>query len=435
MRGAAVHPQRRAVPRRCSAAGGYTGRTACLMAGIALLAAGAAGPAAAQEVRLAYLTGDSTLPGILSAWKAVLDERPDLRDRIAVRLVTESLLDDIDPEEVLGSDVLVLHVHDQHTLDRFDETYDVDLVDRITGQGLVLGVGEGLLPREHYVERGVAWDRRARAFWEHSGFANQVGLLKYVLSAAGVAGLTVPEPQPSLQAGYYYPDPDTVAGGAAGRVFADWDAFDAWRRAAGKHRPGAPRVAVGFYGSNYDDGDTALIDAVIAEIERQGAEAIPIFGYPAGITFETLLLDADGSVRADVALAFLFRFAGPDAGESLRKLDIPVLSLISLYGRSEAEWRDSAQGLSMFEGDISDRRAGAGRPGGPHRGRQQGTAHRSRHRADHRRQQAHRSPRDAGGAAGARLRGPRRDAERRQAGGRPSSTTTRRGRPASARAT
>ena len=176
-----------------------------------------------------------------------------------------------------------------------------------------------------------------------------------MLSAAGVAGLTVPEPQPSLQAGYYYPDLDAAAGGAggaAGRVFADWDAFDAWRRAAGKHRPGAPRVAVGFYGSNYDDGDTALIDAVIAEIERQGAEAIPIFGYPAGITFETLLRDADGSARADVALAFLFRFAGPDAGESLRKLDIPVLSLISLYGRSEAEWRDSAQGLSMFEGTF-----------------------------------------------------------------------------------
>ena len=219
----------------------------------------------------------------------------------------------------------------------------------------MLGVGEGLLPREHYVERGVAWDRRARAFWEHSGFANQIGLLKYVLAAAGVAGLAVPEPQPSLQAGYYYPDPAGTAGGAAGsggRAFATWEAFDAWRRAAGKRRPGAPRVAVGFYGSNYDDGDTALVDAVIAEIERQGAEAIPIFGYPAGVAFETLLRDPTGASRADVALAFLFRFAGPDAGESLRKLDVPVLSLISLYGRSEAEWRASAQGLSMFEGTF-----------------------------------------------------------------------------------
>ena len=346
---AAAHPRRRA------ASGGPVCRASGVLAGIALLTAGAVGPANAEEVRLAYLTGDSTLPGLLSAWKAVLVEHPHLRDRVSVRFVTESLLDDVDPEEVLQSDVLVLHVHDQHTLERFDETYAVDLVGRIAGQGLVLGVGEGLLPREHYVERGVAWDRRARAFWEHSGFANQVGLLEYALSAAGVAGLTVPEPRPSPEAGYYYPDPDGSAGGtggSSGRVFAAWEAFDAWRRAAGKRRPGAPRVAVGFYGSNYYDGDTALIDAVIAEIERQGAEAIPIFGYPAGIAFETLLRDPDGAARADVALAFLFRFAGPDAGESLRKLDIPVLSLISLYGRSEAEWRASAQGLSMFEGTF-----------------------------------------------------------------------------------
>ena len=346
---AAVHPRRRVAT--CS---GWS-RTACVAAGIALLMAGAAGPASAQAIRVAYLTGDSTLPGLLSAWKAVLDEHPDLRDRVSVAFVTESLLDAVDTEAVLLSDVLVLHVHDQHTLERFDATYDVDLVARITGQGLVLGVGEGLLPREHYVERGVAWDRRARAFWEHSGFANQVGLLKYVLAAAGVAGLAVPEPQPSLQAGYYYPGPAgtaSAAAGSGGRAFATWEAFDAWRRAAGKHRPGAPRVAVGFYGSNFDDGDTALVDAVIAEIERQGAEAIPIFGYPAGIAFETLLRDPAGAARADVALAFLFRFAGPDAGESLRKLDIPVISLISLYGRSEAEWRASARGLSMFEGTF-----------------------------------------------------------------------------------
>ena len=339
----------RAVPgaaRRCA-------RRVARAAGLALLLTLAGGSASAQEVRLAYLTGDSTLPGIVGAWQGVLGGRPDLRERVAVTLVTESLLDGVDPGDVLRSDVLVLHVHDQHTLDRFNEVHGVDLVARVAGRGMVLGVGEGLLPREHYVERGVVWDGRARAYWAHSGHANQVALLQYVLSAAGIEGLSPPEPQPSLEAGYYYPAPAASgSGGSGGRVFATWDAFDTWRRGAGKLRPGAPRVALGFYGSNYDDGDTALIDAVVAEIERQGAEAIPVFGYPAGIAFETLLRDPDGTARADVALAFLFRFAGPEAGESLRKLDIPVLSLISLYGRSEAEWRASPRGLSMFEGTF-----------------------------------------------------------------------------------
>jgi len=263
-----------------------------------------------------------------------------------VEFLTESLFDDVDPSALLETDVLVFDVMNQQMLERFNTTHDVDLIERISGRGLVLGVGEGLLPREQYVEQGVVWDDRARAFWANWGLANQLGLMKQALSAAGIADLTVPDPQLSLDGGYYYPD------GGTGRVFATWEAFDDWRRGAGKRRPGATRVAVGFYKSNFYAGDTALLDAVIAEIERQGAEAIPVFGYPAGLAFEALLLDAAGDARADVALAFVFRFAGPGAAASLQQVNIPVISLVSLYGRSAAEWRDSPEGLSMFEGTF-----------------------------------------------------------------------------------
>ena len=313
---------------------------------VALLVSAFVVPAAAQEVRLAYLFSDGNLPGMLAAYKALLEERPDLRERVLVEFVTESLFDEVDPGAVLETDVLVFDVMNEQMLERFNTTNNVDLIERISGQGIVFAVGEGLLPREEYIARGAVWDDRARAFWANWGLANQLGLLKQTLSAAGVAGLTVPDPQPSIEAGYYYPD------GEAGRVFATWEAFDDWRRGAGKHRPGATRVAVGFYKSNYYAGDTALLDAVIAEIERQGAEAIPVFGYPAGLAFEGLLLDAGGRARADVALAFVFRFAGPEAAASLQKVNIPVISLVSLYGRSEAEWRASAEGLSMFEGTF-----------------------------------------------------------------------------------
>lgn len=313
---------------------------------VALLICLCAVPAGAQDVRLAYLFSDGNLPGMLAAYKALLEERPDLRERVVVEFLTESLFDEVDPGALLETDVLVFDVMNQQMLERFNTTHGVDLIERISGQGLVLGVGEGLLPREQYVEQGVVWDDRARAFWANWGLANQIGLMKQALSAAGIADLTIPDPQPSLDAGYYYPDGDT------GRVFATWEAFDDWRRGAGKRRPGAPRVAVGFYKSNYYAGDTALLDAVIAEIERQGAEAIPVFGYPAGLAFAALLLDAEGHARADVALAFVFRFAGPEAAASLQQVDIPVISLVSLYGRSEAEWRASPEGLSMFEGTF-----------------------------------------------------------------------------------
>ena len=407
--------------RRRAAGCGRIGRLWRVAAGIALLAVATAGSAAAQEIRLAYLTGDTTLPGILSAWRAVLDERPELRERVSVSLVTESLLDLVDPEEVLRSDVLVLHVHDAHTLERFDATYDVDLVERITGQGLVLGVGEGLQPREHYVERGVAWDLRARAFWEHSGFANQVGLLKYVLSAAGVPGLDVPEPQPSLQAGYYYPDPAGAAGaaGSGGRAFADWDAFDAWRRAAGKHRPGAPRVAVGFYGSSYDDGDTALVDAVIAEIERQGRRGDPDLRLSGRHRFRDPAPRSGrggaGGRRADVPVplrrprrrrvASEARHPGPQPDQPLREKRGGMARL--------------GPGAVHVRGDVPGRRSGAGGAGRADGGREQGAPHGSGHGIDHHLQSADLLAHHAGRTAGAGLRGARRHRERRQAGGGP----------------
>ncbi len=303
-------------------------------------------PGWAQSTRVAYLFSDGHLPGVLRAYKALLDERPDLRGEIAIDFLTESLFDRADPETITGADVLVFDIMNQQMLERFDATHDVDLIRTISDRGMVLAVGEGLMPQEQYVEQGVVWDSRARAFWTNWGFANQLGLLKQSLSIAGVPDLTVPDPQPSLDAGYYYPDGET------GQVFATWNDFDAWRAEHGKRRPGATRVAVGFYKSTYYAGDTALLDAVIEEIEQQGAEAIPVFGYPGAVAFENLLIDEAGQARAHVALAFLFRFANFEASTALAKLDIPVISLISLYGRSEDEWRASDQGLSMFEGTF-----------------------------------------------------------------------------------
>jgi cobaltochelatase CobN len=232
----------------------------------------------------------------------------------------------------------------------------VDVIGTIRRHGKVFAVGEGLAPQETYTRQGAILDDRARAYWSHMGYSNQLGLLKYALTHAGIRGLTLPEPQPSLDFGYYYPD------GGAGRVFATWDQLAAWKQRQGKARPGAPRIAIGFYKATYYGGETELLDAVIAEIERRGAEAIPMFGYPGAVAAERLLLDgslgaeasakAAGRARADAILCFNFNFAGPGDSSYLAKVDVPVLNLISLYGRSEKEWRESPMGLSFFVGPF-----------------------------------------------------------------------------------
>jgi cobaltochelatase CobN len=338
--------------------------------------AGPSGPAD-KPIRLTYLFSDGNLPGTLKAFKALLQERPDLRGRVQLTFVTESVLADIKLDELKATDVLLLDTMNQQLLERVNANSKIDLIGTVRDRrGKVFAIGEGLLPKETYIKQGALWDDRARAYWAHMGYSNQVGLMKYALTQAGIKGLVLPEPQRSLDFGYYYPalagpkgpalqrDPRAVPVQALGRsgpsgpaepsrVFATWDEFDAWRQKNGKVRPGAPRVAVSFYKATYYSDETELLDAVIAEIERQGAEAIPMFGYPGEVAAQRLLIDASGKSRADVVLGFNFNFAAPDSSSYLAKVDVPVINLISLYGRTEQEWRTSPQGLSMFEGTFN----------------------------------------------------------------------------------
>jgi cobaltochelatase CobN len=297
-------------------------------------------------VAVAFLYSDGNLPGTLKAFKSILAERPDLKGKVELRFLTESMFDDVKPTQLTSSKVLVLDMMNQQMLDRYNAKYRIDVIQQVRRGGQVLAIGEGLLPKERYTSQGAVLDDTARAFWQHSGFKNQVGLLKLALTRAGVKGLVIPKPEPSLDFGYYYPD------GRDGRVFATWDEFAAWTKANGKQKPGAPRIALGFYKSSYYSGETELLDAVIAEIERRGGNAVPFFGYPDVVAASRLLVDGTGAPRADAALSLLFRFAGPEASGLLEKVDIPVVNLISLYGRSEQEWRASSTGLSFFEGTF-----------------------------------------------------------------------------------
>ncbi len=317
--------------------------SAALIAFALIVAPSAQAP---SPIRLTYLFSDGNIPGTLKAYKALLEERPDLRGRLTLTFLTESVFEDTKPEDLAGSKVLVLDMMNQQLLDRFNTKFNVNLIDSIKKRGTVLAVGEGLLPKDKYVEMGAVLDPRAASYWEHSGFENQLSLMKAALVRAGVPGLKLPDAQPSLNFGYYYPD------GKAGQAFADWKSFDEWRAAHGKKHPGAPRIAVGFYKGTFYSGDGELLDNVIAEVEKHGADAVPVFGYPGAVATERLLVDEQGKSRADAMLGFFFNFADPQSSTLLEKVDIPIVHMVSLYGRSEKEWRSSTSGMTMFEGTF-----------------------------------------------------------------------------------
>ncbi len=298
------------------------------------------------KVRLGYVFSDGNIPGTLEAYRKLLEERPDLRDRIELQLLTESTYDETAPDKLAKSDVLVVDVMNEQMLGRYNQDHKLNLVDAVRRKGTVLGVGEGLQSEDVYAGQGMDMDRQARAYWEHSGPQNQLALMELALARAGIAGFSPPPAVPSLESGYYYPD------GKGGRVFATWDEFQSWRAANGKLRPGAPRIAIGFFKSTYYTGDARLLDALIAEVEKQGGEAIPVFGYPGAVAFHQLLGEG-AQVRADAGLGLFFQFNDTQSSRILEQVGIPVVNLITLYGRSEKEWRSSTAGLSAFEGTFN----------------------------------------------------------------------------------
>ena len=301
----------------------------------------------APQIHLSYLFSDGNIPGTLQAFDALMAERPDLKGKVDLQLLTESTAAQTPPDKAMSSNVLVFDTMNEQMLSKFNAENHTDLIGDVLKRGAVVGVGQGLLNQQTYVDRGVVWDPKARAYWEHSGPQNQLALMKFALAKAGVKGLTLPDPQTSLDFGYYYPD------GKNGRVFATWDEFEAWRAANGKTHPGAPRVAIGFFKAAYYSGDTGWLNAIIDEIEKRGGEAIPIFGYPGPVAFHKLLMDPEGHPRADVGLGANFQFVDTESSKILEKVDIPAINIIALYGRSEKEWRDSRTGLSDFEGTFN----------------------------------------------------------------------------------
>src|SRR6185503_18286249 len=48
----------------------------------------------AKKLRIAFLYSDGNLPATLRAYRALLKERPDLKDQVAFSFLTESMFDD-----------------------------------------------------------------------------------------------------------------------------------------------------------------------------------------------------------------------------------------------------------------------------------------------------------------------------------------------------
>jgi cobaltochelatase CobN len=121
-------------------------------------------------------------------------------------------------------------------------------------------------------------------------------------------------------------------------------------------------VGVWFHQSHWQGGNTSFIDSLIKEIERQGANVLPVFF--SGAKDATLGMNGlewviehyfmkEGKPTVDVVVSVLSfslttSLSGADSAAALNKLGVPIIKAITTCNTFE-EWRDTLQGLSSLD--------------------------------------------------------------------------------------
>jgi cobaltochelatase CobN len=195
-------------------------------------------------------------------------------------------------------------------------------------------------------------------YLERGGTANVANCLRYLHAEYGDIDPDYDDPVALPTEGVYHPD---YPGASYEELLATFD-------------PEKPTVAVWFYESHWTHENTRYVDAQVRALEREEANALPIFCEPATdadgqwnaeqVT-DRWLLDDDGDPIVDaVCSSFMFSLsmdergrAADDEGEGaadvfLDRLGVPVLQTITTM-RSRSRYESSETGVMGFELALS----------------------------------------------------------------------------------
>ena len=203
--------------------------------------------------------------------------------------------------------------------------------------------------------------RKVSQYLDYGGRKNFYSLILYLANYFIGSNYEFSEPARPIWEGIYHPDFDHVP------TLKEY--------LQSKCVAGRPTVGLWFYQSLWQAGNTLFIDRLIEEIERQGANVIPVFLHAAkDVERGTMgaewvvenLFMKDGRPIIDVLISTLMfslsikPWEGSDTGEGqevarseewfIKRLNVPVLKAIVTYN-TLADWNESLQGCSPM--DIS----------------------------------------------------------------------------------
>ena len=203
------------------------------------------------------------------------------------------------------------------------------------------GVALALLPgddREDAELRGLStvadadYDR-LWAYLIHGGAENAGSFLDHAAALAGRGGAAA-APRILPRAGCYRPGLGDLSLEEVGR----------------RRRPGRPVAAVVFYRALVQSGDTAPIDALVAALEAEGLDALPLYGQslkePAAAAFVEEALEIHPPAVVVNCMGFALASPGAERGPTpFDGADCPILQAV-LSGGTFPRWDEGARGLA-----------------------------------------------------------------------------------------
>lgn len=199
--------------------------------------------------------------------------------------------------------------------------------------------------------------RDVYAYFQEGGLENLTQLFLFLSDHYFATGYGYAAPQPQPKLGLYHP----ALGGRC--EFADWQAYAAGHSGAdccgalrgcaspGKSSDAAapqerPVIGVLFYRAHWLSGNTAFVDALIAEIEAQGAVALPFFVSSRNDLATLIQQYGLGETQPlDVLIATTSFTLASDVAAQAR---FPILQAIA-SGESREQWLAAIRGLGPLD--------------------------------------------------------------------------------------
>ncbi len=192
-------------------------------------------------------------------------------------------------------------------------------------------------------DEGFLFDAELSAYYRHLSLKNIENMLRLLLRRHVDPSVVVEGVEEIPELGIYHP--------AAPQIFTSAAAFRNWQEKQPNHDTVKPRIGLLFYAALLTPGQQEPIDFLISRLEESGFLVTPCFGSEQEIV-SRFLIDEKGAAQVDLVLSFSLKFSSaltPALAETLRRLDVPLISAVSLYRQTGEQWRASAEGIGLQE--------------------------------------------------------------------------------------